>query len=50
MQFLLDPNIHINNVRAFENDTNINVEIKRSGALDNYISVNLTTMNGTALG
>jgi len=37
-------------VRVFENDTKVDLEIKRSGALDNYISVNVTTMDETALG
>jgi len=37
-------------VEVFENNTKVDVEIIRSGALDKTISVNLATMDETALG
>ena len=47
---LLVPTINSSNVTVFENDTTAVIRIERRGLLNSDILVNITTVDGTALG
>ena len=48
--YILVPRINSSNVTVFENDKMAMIEIDRNGPLDGDIYVNITTVDGTALG
>ena len=47
---LLVPTINSSNVTVFENDSTAVIRIERRGLLNSDILVNITTVDGTALG
>ena len=47
---LLVPTVHSTNVTVSENDGIAVIQIERTGPLNSDISVNIATVNGTALG
>ena len=47
---LVVPKIRMNNLTVFENDGRVSLQVERSEGLDRNIMMNVTTVEGTALG